>query len=392
MRTIKLFFLLAPVFLACAGLHAQVTIGGLTDPAPGALLDLNSTVKGGLLLSNVSITNQSKIPTETNLFPGITAGLNDDNNSGFKGAIVYNTNPDTGVGIYVWTGTQWIPAGTNILYDAEGNDYTIGYFGDAGCWMTQNLRSTQYDDDEGTTLEMGASTYTDEAKYYNYPGLAATDTDRKNELSTEQLEAYGLLYTWTAASGRTDNIRDNDGGQDGVSLPGYGNKASTTADYHQGICPDGWHLPSDYEWSQLEIEIALHPEKYSSQKTPYVFTNSSTYDNLYTQSIWRPGSGSNENETDKRYWGRQMKSQTSVNGQPSNGTSNERNKNGFDVLLVGIVQSSGTANNYGSYAFFWSSSSYATYGVTRHLLGGNTGMYRVFNGRGYLFSVRCKKN
>jgi hypothetical protein len=50
-------------------------------------------------------------------------------------------------------GTQWIPAGTNILYDAEGNDYTIGNFGDAGTWMTQNLQSTEYADGETKVTE-----------------------------------------------------------------------------------------------------------------------------------------------------------------------------------------------------------------------------------------------
>jgi hypothetical protein len=80
---------------------------------------LNSTAKGGLALSNVNLTDLEKIPTGTNLFPGIDADVNDDVNPDFTGALVYNTNTsqlyvsqqnsiDLGAkGIYVWNGNQW---------------------------------------------------------------------------------------------------------------------------------------------------------------------------------------------------------------------------------------------------------------------------------------------
>jgi hypothetical protein len=50
MKTAKLFLSLA--FFFCANLSAQVTIGGLTEPETGAILDLNSTTKGGLAASD----------------------------------------------------------------------------------------------------------------------------------------------------------------------------------------------------------------------------------------------------------------------------------------------------------------------------------------------------
>jgi hypothetical protein len=97
-------------FFFCAGLHAQTTIGGLTDPAAGALLDLNSTAKGGLLLSNVNIVDPDFIPDgDPNVFPGVDPDSL-DTNWGLRGALAYNTNPATGVGIYVWTGKYWMPA------------------------------------------------------------------------------------------------------------------------------------------------------------------------------------------------------------------------------------------------------------------------------------------
>jgi uncharacterized protein (TIGR02145 family) len=102
--------------LLSANLHAQVSIGELTGPATGALLDLNKTTKGGLLLSNVSIEDLSKIPHSTpNLFPGIN-GANDDTNNDFKGALVYHTGTSLApAGIYAWNGTNWTPIGENCL-------------------------------------------------------------------------------------------------------------------------------------------------------------------------------------------------------------------------------------------------------------------------------------
>jgi uncharacterized protein (TIGR02145 family) len=127
LRTFSLRAVLLPALalFSCASLHAQVTIGGLTDPAKGAILDLNSSAKGGLLLSNVSIIDLSKIPAGSNLFPGITAGVNDDTNTDFTGAIVYNTNPKWGAGTFVWDGSDWtqigkLPPGITEVSPASG--------------------------------------------------------------------------------------------------------------------------------------------------------------------------------------------------------------------------------------------------------------------------------
>jgi uncharacterized protein (TIGR02145 family) len=94
-------------------LLAQVTVGGLHEPAKGAILDLNSIggIKGGLLLSNVFIEDLNRIPaSDPNSFPGITAA-NEDTNADFKGALVYNTNPAWGLGVYLWNGENWTPIG-----------------------------------------------------------------------------------------------------------------------------------------------------------------------------------------------------------------------------------------------------------------------------------------
>jgi hypothetical protein len=111
MRTIKLFFLLALPFFACANLYAQVTIGSTNPPKEGAILDLNNGAKGGLVLSNVAITNPGEIPGH---FPGMNE-IEDlaVAKQNLKGAIIYNTDANICMGVHVWDGIRWKRLGTN---------------------------------------------------------------------------------------------------------------------------------------------------------------------------------------------------------------------------------------------------------------------------------------
>jgi hypothetical protein len=112
MRTINLFIFSALLFFACASSYAQVTIGeGADSPVTGALLDLAKN--GGLILSNVTITDLEKIPADNDkVFPGIT-NLTADINPGLGGAMVYNDGLDPAVpaGIYIWSGYSWTKDG-----------------------------------------------------------------------------------------------------------------------------------------------------------------------------------------------------------------------------------------------------------------------------------------
>ena len=87
------------------------------------------------------------------------------------------------------------------VVDLDGNQYSTVCFG-SQIWMAQNLRTKHKLN--GETIES-----------FNYLN------DTANE------PKYGRLYSWNAA-------------MDGSS------KESS-----QGICPSGWHLPSDDEWNIL---------------------------------------------------------------------------------------------------------------------------------------------
>ncbi|MDR0865829.1 MAG: hypothetical protein LBO74_12995 [Candidatus Symbiothrix sp.] len=125
----RLFIVLTAIILLPAGLRAQVTIGGVNDPTNGAILDLNSTVKGGLILPNVKITDLSKLPTGEDGLAGIAAGTDDDTNTDLTGTIVYNTNEVNGItkGVYAWTGTDWVTAmGKTTPTPPEGCECGVG--------------------------------------------------------------------------------------------------------------------------------------------------------------------------------------------------------------------------------------------------------------------------
>jgi hypothetical protein len=104
----KKILVLLFAFVLSANLRAQVTIGGLVAPKAGALLDLNSSTKGGLTLSNVKLENLHAIPATG--FVGITAVQ--ESNLDLTGMLVYHTGENNiPTGIYVWNGDNWTPIG-----------------------------------------------------------------------------------------------------------------------------------------------------------------------------------------------------------------------------------------------------------------------------------------
>ncbi len=117
----------------------------------------------------------------------------------------------------------------------------------------------------------------------------------------------------------------------------------------QGICPDGWHLPSIEEWQELEMALGMS-EAEANEPTG-----------------WR---GTDE--------GNKLK---------SGGSS------GFEALMGGKRSTNG-AFLVGNYeADFWSASSSSTYNAKGRILdtGHSTILHSEIN-KGYGFSVRCVRN
>lgn len=105
------------------------------------------------------------------------------------------------------------------LRDYDGNVYNTVVIGKQ-CWMRDNLRTSHYAD--GTPIARGYSTST-ETPYYYLDSVALTAT---------LLQKYGFMYNWAAVMHGAPATNANPSGV-------------------QGVCPDGWHVPSQPEVKQM---------------------------------------------------------------------------------------------------------------------------------------------
>jgi uncharacterized protein (TIGR02145 family) len=355
MRLRTFFLTLALVVIGAASVNAQVIIGSASkDPHAGSILDLASGGQNnlGLLLPNVQLNNDAS----TFVLVSETTDEEEAKRTA-TGMLVYNTVgvPD-GQGLYVWNGASWMPISKNpcprTVEDLEGNKYAVGNFGDAGCWMTQNLRY------KGGFVEFAD---------YNYPGPHEETPELiSNSATFDKHNEYGLLYNWATATSRSE----------------AGSESEDTDPPHpyQGICPNNWHVPSDKEWNDLEEVIAQSAQGVYSEDGSLA-----TWNEEFRTTVGNRGSH-----------GTKMKSRTAVEDADAeynpNGLSYVRNKNGFDVLLVGH-RLLGPTYAYGTGAHFWSSTSFDDEKAWYRFL--NSEAVTVSRGaiaKNYKFSVRCKKD
>ena len=162
----------------------------------------------------------------------------------YANAIVYRNNDGKLTGFSVRclrdeTGSAVIdekscPAAPTVT-DHEGNVYATVQIGNQ-CWMRDNLRTTT-SPSTGTYLIPAANTN------YTYTGKQARWYN--NDSATYAPMNYGLLYNWNAAVDTFNTAY----GETSVNTSS-GNAVSVTFNGHRrGICPVGWHLPSDAEWT-----------------------------------------------------------------------------------------------------------------------------------------------
>jgi uncharacterized protein (TIGR02145 family) len=361
MKKKSFYLVLALIMMSAASVKAQVLIGGdaADEPHAGAVLDLSPASGNslGLLLPNVALSDDASVFV---LVPDGTPDFETIKQTA-AGMIVYNTAYVLkGAGIYVWDGNNWTPLRDpcpNSITDArDGNVYCIGDFGAAGTWMTQNLR---YQGDSQTILINNNYPEISDVNCYAYPNGDASLFAKHPE--------YGLLYNWGTATCRTntDGIDDNNKGE----TPTY-----------PGICPDGWHVPNDPEWSALEKEIADSGQGVYSGEGPLTIT-----------ALWW------NLKYDRGNYAKKMMSKTALeNGEclPI-GVSNRCDDNGFDALMVGIVVSDTGIRMYGCGTILLSSSSAnETTAWVRLMDGTETMLYPVREKwtKSHMGSLRCKRN
>ena len=213
---------------------------------------------------------------------------------------------------------------TATVTDIDGNEYETVLIGDQ-LWMKENLKVTHYrnGDEIPTRLDDNTWASTEEGAYAIY------DDDPSNT------EVYGNLYNWYAV------------------------------DDSRGICPEGWHVPSDHEFKLLEKSLGMRNS--DPNFLGYRVTNEGSklagMNDLWVDGILKQNS--------------------------------EFGMSGFNALPAGCrFFRSGFSTNIGFIAYFWSSTEhYKSEDAYYRLLNWyNSGISRNDYSKRNGFSVRCLKD
>ena len=224
--------------------------------------------------------------------------------------------------------------GTIIDYD--GNSYSTIHLGNQQ-WMVKNLKTTHYAD--GTEIPLVENVSEWEDLGYDEKAYCYYNNSEKNEA-----RVYGALYTWAAAM-----------------------NGAISSDMNpseiQGVCPDGWHLPSDDEWKELEMFLGMSQADADLEG----FRGEDIGSNLASSPDgWVDGY---------------------LVSNPVFGTS------GFNAKPGGGRRYDGTFDHKGDNANFWTATEYSNIQAWgRHIYSSYSSVHRYKNAKSDGFSVRCVKD
>lgn len=202
----------------------------------------------------------------------------------------------------------------------DGNVYKYVTIGKQ-VWMTNNLRYLPKvaKPDEGSNSEA----------YYYVNGYYGTSVDTAK--ATSNYETFGVLYNWPAAMAGSGSSTDN-------------------PSRVQGVCPQGWHLPSENEWLELTEHLGgllIAGGKLKEKGTKH----------------WKIPNTDATNETD------------------------------FTALPGGYRSNNGTFGGVGSTAYWWTTTETSKTGaLSRNIEYNSGGIFKVGSTKDWGWSVRCLKD
>ncbi len=213
--------------------------------------------------------------------------------------------------------------------DRDGNVYKTVKIGNQ-VWMQENLKTTHLND--GVVIEKTTEQRAwDDLSYSSYCWYRNDEAAYKN--------IYGALYNWYAVNTNR-------------------------------LCPSGWHVPTDAEWTVLENFLIQNGYNYDGTTTGNKIAKSLASATGWTSST-DPGTVGN------------------------NDYPNKRNASGFTGLPGGLRVGSGDSGfgYVGTEGEWWSSTSYSTttaWNRSLFYLNSKVGRYSPNKKNGY--SIRCLKN
>ncbi len=206
------------------------------------------------------------------------------------------------------------------------------------CWMQTNLKevpTVPCANNPNSGCNVWTNTSSNDLGRWGFYNIATTNGSA-GWGTTEPNANEGLLYQWSAAMN------------------------GSTEERAKGVCPTGWHIPSDCEWMYLEHGLGLS----LSLQT--------------TSNSWRSTTAEG----------------TKLRSVGGSGATAWNNSSGFSSLLTGNrSNTNGLFSNRGVASSFWTSTlSTVTTAMSRDLNGTQAGVFRNTNNFARAFSVRCLKD
>jgi len=194
---------------------------------------------------------------------------------------------------------------------------------------TNNTFTDERDNKVYKLVEIGMQTWMAENLNYDVSGSVCYNNLESNCL------AYGRLYTWATAMDLDKSCNLN------VCLDQVQSK-------HRGICPEGWHIPSDSDWDALITTVGDNSG--SHLKAQFGWSNCSSSGSSYMCS----------------------------------------DTYGFSALPGGHGLFDGKTETIERYGYWWGSDEYDDDDAyNRHMTYASDGVSRSLNYKTNLFSVRC---
>lgn len=199
------------------------------------------------------------------------------------------------------------------------------------CWMESNIKQAPTApcvDAINTGCNTWLATNTGDLGYWGYYNVATT-AGTSGWATSEPATGEGLLYQWSAAMN------------------------GSTVERAKGVCPAGFHIPSDCEWMYLE-----HGQGMAIAQ---------------------------QNNTGNR-------SSTSEGNKLRSAGTGATNTSGFSGLLTGNRNTNGSFTNRATTGFYWTSTASGTNALNRRLTGSSAFVNRSSSSPASGFSVRCIKD